>query len=520
MKKLLLITGMIVLFAGTRSCEPEPVEAGFEDMIDMTVLDYVMEDSLRFSHFLRILEAGGIDKTVGAYNPDRVGYTLFLPENQAVERFISESDRFSSLEELLADRTYVSTLSRYHVVNGEINADEFPFGALPERTLSEDILTVSFVVEPDTSYYKINNQAPVIEPNIETSNGWVHVISAVLTPITFTTYDWMEQHQGYSIFKQAADATGLNETLDLNAKEEGVTARTFTLLLEHDSVFNRSGFQTFSDLAAYISPENDDFTDPGNPLYNFVAYHILAETRFLDDFAEISTNYSTYSDVPLNINGLGLDLMINKGKQIFDTLIHQGDTTIVDYVGFFYDESNILTQSGAIHFIDQVMEQVRPSRQIMTFQFHEELLFNELAQEPGEYLVEEPASLDYITWSGTDLFYVKEASEDYPAWSQDYLFMDGDFSISYRIPRIVQGNYMALFGAEAYNFENALVEVYIDGKKLGGLIDLTTGGSAGNPYAQIELGTINFLRYEEHTIEVRSLIPGRFSWDYIRFEPF
>lgn len=520
MKKLFFAIGIAVLLAGIRSCEPDPVDAGFEDMIDMTALDYVTDNPERFSHFLKILEAGGIDKTVGAYNPDRIGYTLFLPENQAVERFIGESDRYGSLDELLGDREYMAALSRYHVVNGGINADDFPFGALPERTLSKDILTVSFVVETDTSYYKINNQAPVIEPNIETSNGWVHVISAVLSPVTFTTYDWLEQHPGYSIFKEAVDATGLKETLDLNAKDEDAAGRAFTLLLEHDSVFNRSGFQTFDDLVLRVSPENSDYTDPANPLYNFVAYHIITETKFLDDFAETSTNYITYSDVPLNINGLGLDLLINKGKQVFDTLIYQGDTTIVDYVGFYYDESNILTQSGAIHFIDQVMEQVRPSRQIMTFQFYEEDLFNELALEPGEYLVEEFATLEYIQWSGTDLFFVKESSEDHPAWNDDYLFMDGDFSITYQIPRIVQGTYMALFGAEAYNTDNALVEVFIDGKKLGGLIDLTTGGTSGNPFAQIELGTINFLRYETHTIEVRSLIPGRFSWDYIRFEPY
>ena len=53
-----------------------------------------------------------------------------------------------------------------------INSNDFPFGALPAYTLSDDFLTVSFVIETDTSYYKINNQAPVIKPNIELSNGY------------------------------------------------------------------------------------------------------------------------------------------------------------------------------------------------------------------------------------------------------------------------------------------------------------------------------------------------------------
>ena len=84
---------------------------------------------------------------------------------------------------------------------------------------------------------------------------------------------------------------------------------------------------------------------------------------------------------------------------------------------------------------------------------------------------------------------------------------------------MVQGRYTVKFGAEAFSKDNALVEVFIDGKKIGGLIDLSTGGSSNWPFQQIELGVVNLTRYSEHVIEVRPLIPGRLLWDYIRFEP-
>ena len=109
--------------------------------------------------------------------------------------------------------------------------------------------------------------------------------------------------------------------------------------------------------------------------------------------------------------------------------------------------------------------------------------------------------------------------ETSPAWSHDYLLIYGDFSISYKIPKIVQGLYTVYLRADAFSQLNALVEVYIDGKKLGGLFDLATGGSSANPFYDFELGDINFLKYEEHTVEIRSLIPGRFIWDYISFVP-
>jgi len=519
MKNIFILIGLLVVLSGMISCDPPVVEANFEDMIDMTIYNYVTENQDTYSSFLRIMEEGNIDKTLGAYNPDGLGYTLFLPTNDAVDEFIEHSDQFSSLDELLADLEYVSLLGRYHTVNMALKSDDFPFGALPSETLSEDILTVSFIVEPDTSYFSINNQAPVIETNVELSNGYIHVISSALEPTALTTYGWLEKQPDFSIFLSAVEATGLREDFDIDTKDEDEEARPFTLLLEHDSIFNTRGIHSLEDLAAEISPDDEDYTSPVNPLYNFVKYHMLTETQFLNDFEDNSTNYSTHSDIPLNINGLGLDIVINPGKQVFDTIIAGTDTTIVDFILFNYDESNLLTRSGSIHFIDQILRQVQPSRAIQTFQFYEEPLFNEFRQEPAEYLVEDSSSLLHIKWSGSDLFFVQEAEQDHPAWGSDYLLLGGDFSITYEVPKLVQGSYMVYLRAESFNGLNALVEVFIDGKKLGGLIDLTTGGSSDNPFQQIELGTVNFVKYEGHSVQVRSLIPGLFAWDYVRFEP-
>lgn len=519
MKRSTIIFSLILVISWNFSCtEPPEIKPGFEDMEQMTIYDYIVENQAEFSSFLSILQKGGIDKTLSAYNPENIGYTLFLPDNDAINQFIDENAQYSSLDEILNDPGYVSQLSRYHVVNIGIDANDFPFGALPEHTLSGDLLTVSFVIEPDTAYYKINNQAPVVKENIELSNGFIHIISKTLVPVTFTSYQWLQQHPEYSIFLAAIDATGLQETIDLNIKDEAVEANPFTLFVEPDSIFNKRNIFSFEDLANEISPDNSDYTSPTNPLYNYTAYHIIAESWFLDDFVGNSTNYPTYSEIPLHIDGTGLDIAVNKGKEIFDSIIVPPDTTIIDFVGFYYDISNVLTQSGAIHFIDHILKQQTPSRAIVTFEFWEESLLNEYRLEDGTYLIEDSTWLHVIKWSGTDLFFI-ETGEDNTAWGDDYLFMDGDFIISYRIPKIVQGKYEAILGAEAYNSANAVVEVYIDGKNTGRLYDLATGGSSSWPFTGIELGTVNFTRYEEHTIEIRSLIPGRFCWDYIRFEP-
>ncbi len=510
-----LCVGLFLCF----SCERKTLEAGFEDMINMTIYDYIVEHKDTFSGFLSLLEKGGLDKTLSAYNPNGIDYTLFLPTNDAVNRFLKNNGKYNSMDDLLKDTEYVKVLCRYHVVNMGIKTNDFPFGALPEFTLSGDQLTVGFVVEPDTSYYKINNQAAISKPNIEVSNGFVHVVENMLTPVTFTTYGWLASHAGYSIFKAAVDATGLKDTLNLNLKTDKRLLRPSTLLLEHDSIFNRRNIRSFQDLANRISPGNTNYKSKSNLLYNFVAYHILEGGLFLDDFEGIGTNYNTYSDIPLNINGLGIDIAINKGREVFDLIIHNNDTTRIDYVGILYDASNLITQSGSVHLINQIMKQVSPVRAIRNYEFWEETLFNQLRLEPGSYQIKDPSLLNRIKWSGADLFFVKSSDPDEQAWNQDYLFLNGDFRMSYTIPKIVQGKYTVFLGAHTNSQNNALVEFYIDGKKIGGLIDLTTGGTASNPYARKEIGTVDFLRYEDHVVEIVSLIPGLFIWDYVRFEP-
>lgn len=520
MKKLIYILSLIAVVAGFNSCvEPERVP-GFEDADQLSMYYYILDNQEEYSNFLSILEVGGLDKTLSAYNPNGNDYTLFLPSNKAIDNFIQSTEGISSINDILNNPQYAAAFARYHVVNMGVHTQDFPFGAFPEPTLSDDYLTVSFIIQPDTSYYKINNQAAVTFPNIEVSNGYIHLIETALEPITFTSYGWLQQNSGYSIFKGALELTGVKSLVDFNEKEFE-NGSPVTLLVESDEVFKKRGINTVEDLAAYISPNNTNYTSPANPLFNYCTYHIIAGGRYINDFEGAATNYTTLSEIPLNINGLGNDLLINKGKQVFDIIVSGTDTTIIDYIGFNYDQSNITTQSGAIHIIDQIMTQVPPSRAIQTFEFWEEPTLNEYRREPGSYLIEDENLLYNVEWVGADLLFIEKGSEQTGgAWGNDWLEINGDFRISYQIPRIIQGKYKVFLGAERYNTTNALVEVYIDGKKVSGLIDLSQGGTANNPFQRIELGTVDFKKYESHKVEVIPLIPGRFLWDYIRFEPF
>jgi uncharacterized surface protein with fasciclin (FAS1) repeats len=522
MKKTNIFLGLFLLLFGFFSCvEEKEYDINFKDIEKFSILDYIEQRPDSFSMFQQILEKSNLSKTLSAYNPNGDGYTLFLPHNGAIQAFIDESPDFATFDDLLNDVEYLWYFSRYHVVNMSIDANDFPFGALPEYTLTEDFLAVIFVIEEDTAYYKINNQAPVERKNIKMSNGFIHLVSKALTPVTQTSYGWLSEHEGYSIFKQAVDATGLNTVLSRNPKlDEDLFP--ITLFLEHDSTFHKAGINSFNELVSEISPDNNNYEDQYNPLYNFVAYHILTENRFLDDFMEISTNYATFSDIPLHIYGLDLDIQINTGKQMFDTIVSGGDSTFINYVGIVYDASNMITQSGVIHLVDQVMRQQAPSRAQQTYEIFDRPQFFEYSDKPGSYLVMDSTSLNTIKYSGTDLIYTKMEDQDAPGnlWSDDYVTVEGDFAISFITPKIVQGKYEIFMQADAYNTDGPAIDIYIDGKLIKGGLDIPTANDAATadePFVSFEVGEIDFVRYEEHIVTIKSLIPGRFSWDYIQF---
>lgn len=520
MKRVLILLSLLIILSLQYSCKKTDVaEPVFKDMEKYSIYDYIVENKVDYSSFLSILEKSHLDETLSAYNQKGLTYTLFLPDNNAVDKFIKESDQYSSLDDLLKDTTYIKALARYHVLTQGFLSSDFPFGTFSVPTLSGDYLNVNFILGTDTTYYKINNQADVIKVNVKgadgkyLSNGYIHVIGTMLKPIVYNSYEWLKANPGYSIFTSAIEATGINEVINVNMKLKDQPLRPFTMLVEPDSIYQKRNIFKLEDLEQAISPGRTDYQDSTNQLNLFVRYHILTDNKFLDNLQGQVTNYNTFADIPLNINGTGLDILINKGKEIF---VSKGDTT--DYITIYYDASNVNTQSGAIHFINQILKPQVPSPASVTFEFYEELFLNAYRQQGGTYLIENENLLDYVKWTGAKLYYVKSLDVTEQANSHDYLKITGDFTISYQLPKIIQGKYDVFLRADAYNSENALVELYVDGNKVGGLIDLTTGGSATNPYAYYEVGTIEFKNYAAHIVEIKSLIPGRFIWDYISFE--
>jgi len=245
----------------------------------------------------------------------------------------------------------------------------------------------------------------------------------------------------------------------------------------------------------------------------------MLEGRYFLDAFQGASNYNSYAVYPVAINA-GLNIKINTGVDSFRFEISGADTTLINYIGVYFQESNVNTKNGPVHFITEMMELYQPGRSQRIFQFLEDPKILEASKNVGSYEFVDHDLLELIRWEGPEsLVYVKGSSSDNNAWNKDYIDLKGSFDFEYDMPKIMPGRYLVEIRADAYGKENATIQVRIDGKRMGGNINLTSGGNSANPFSNFSIGIIEFTRYEGHLLEVNSLIPGVMLLDMIRFTP-
>jgi transforming growth factor-beta-induced protein len=133
-----------------------------------TIVDIAVEDG-RFTTLVAALEAAGLVEALQAEGP----FTVYAPTDEA---FAALPD--GTVEGLLADTEALTGVLFYHVVDGKVMATQvIELDGQEVETLSGE----NVVVTIEDEVVKIN-EAQVIIPDIEASNGVIHVIDAVLVP--------------------------------------------------------------------------------------------------------------------------------------------------------------------------------------------------------------------------------------------------------------------------------------------------------------------------------------------------
>jgi uncharacterized surface protein with fasciclin (FAS1) repeats len=132
-----------------------------------TVVDAMIADG-RFTSLVEALEATGLDSVLEGNGP----YTVFAPTDAAFAALPA-----GAFEQLLNDPSgQLTDILRYHLVPGDVPAEDISNGM--EATTVQG-KTVRFEVQGNT--IKING-ANLVTRDIQTENGVVHVIDAVILP--------------------------------------------------------------------------------------------------------------------------------------------------------------------------------------------------------------------------------------------------------------------------------------------------------------------------------------------------
>ena len=295
MKKYLLFSMVLLLLF---SCQ-DPYENDNFVVYDLyPAATYLENRQDEFSEWIDILKYADM---YNAINQASKTFTVFAPNNAAVSAFYAEkgiSDATGMTKE------FAKALVQYHVINDEVPQKEFLLGGkLTKPTLSGDYLTVSFD-DSDASggginSVYINNEALVNEFANEVTNGFVYTLNDVLTPLVETVYDRLNENADYSIFKQAVEATGWDETLstvyDTLYNEYGgmtVVRRNYTAFVVSNATFGNDGVSSLAELATKVGASTD-YENTENALYQYVAYHLMTSTKYFEDLFTFSGDDTT-----------------------------------------------------------------------------------------------------------------------------------------------------------------------------------------------------------------------------------
>lgn len=329
----------IISAAVLSSCETDPYSSHFNGGENLTICQYLKANQQEYSKSYRLLNKGKMLSALCAYNPYGEDYTLFLPTNKAIDDFIQQNPNYTSFEEMLLDTSFINSFTRYHTVNKGLHTDDFPDGALKDSTLTGDRLTTGFYTDGDNLLIKINNTAPIIQSNLEMTNGYIHVISKVIPQVEISGYEWLQQQDDYSILAEAMEFTKIANKL---------WWKKYSLLAEHDSIYHKNGIFNLADLRSRVAAT-------GNSIYDFTAFHFIGGEYYLNDLHWGNSSYWTMAKKPLLIK-VGNEIRVNPGIDTFEINVSEaGDTTIIDYVRLIREDCNIKTISGPVHSLRDIL---------------------------------------------------------------------------------------------------------------------------------------------------------------------
>ena len=276
---------------------PEPTEEPMAELLD--IVDTAVADG-RFTILVAAVEAAGLVDALKADGP----LTVFAPTDDAFAALPE-----GTVEALLADIPTLTDILLYHVVDGKVMAAD-----VVELTQALTLQGQYLEIKADMGTVKIDN-AQVIITDIETSNGVIHVIDAVVLPESRDIVDIAVEDGRFTTLVAALQAAGLVDAL----KADG----PLTVFAPTDDAFAALPEGTLEALLADIPTLSD-----------ILLYHVVEGKVMAADVVAL--------DAAPTLQGQNLSITIMDGK----VMLNGGSQVII---------TDLETANGVIHVIDAVL---------------------------------------------------------------------------------------------------------------------------------------------------------------------
>jgi len=318
MKNLLNFKVIMILFLGATtlySCDNDD-----DDAVDIPeTISEIAAATPALSNLVAALDRAGLVETLD--NPGQ--YTVFAPTNQAFQAFLT-ANNFASLNDVPVN--VLTQVLLNHVVLGKNVSTSLSTGYVNTlATYGTTELNLSMFINT-ASGVKLNGVSSVVTPDIEATNGVVHVVDAVIGLPTVVTF-------------ALADPT-FNVLVSALTRE---TSFTFVNTLSTPNGTSPAPFTVFA-------PTNDAFVDllselslsgladvPTDILAATLAMHVVAGANVQ---SSALTNNMTVSTLGGNITA-----NVTGGATLTDA-----NNRVIDIIA-----TNVQAANGVVHVIDKVI---------------------------------------------------------------------------------------------------------------------------------------------------------------------
>jgi transforming growth factor-beta-induced protein len=308
----LLLAGLLVGCSSSDSHNPSTTPAATSDIVDTAIADG------NFTQLVAALQAAGLVDALKGPGP----FTVFAPTDTAFGAIPA-----NALNALLTDpnKAPLQDILKYHVFDGEVLASTaITLAGQSVPMLNGDLLAID-TAGADLVLNTAGTSATVVQEDILTTNGVIHVIDVVLDPADgkSTIVDKLDNLGNFTTLLTAVGAVpGLAGTLS--------GPGPFTLFAPTDTAFGKIPAATITALLADIPT-----------LQNILTYHAIGSEIFaVDAIAASGSTVTTLNTSDVAVDLVGSDLYLNFGGS------SPAIVTVTDYI----------STNGVIHVIDTVLD--------------------------------------------------------------------------------------------------------------------------------------------------------------------